>query len=629
LKTRNVFHGDGKYTFFLKYNNIKLLPLKCNINITFKKNRMKRIVIYLVLVVSLVSTSNLVAQVTAYQPSDIVMCGENGFAVFDLTHTEPAIIGGQDPANLFVTYYITQQDADNGTNVIVVPESFPNSVNPQTIYARLEDNTNGDFDTTSFNIFVLETPIIFAPTPLEMCDITEITGPDDEIEPFDLESKTDEITGGNENIYITYHETQADADSGTFALISPYINFFNPHTIYIRAENVTTSCIVSQGITLDLIVNPLPSPIAPEPLVVCDEGNDGFEVFILTDRDDEITGGDPDLLVSYHYVLQDAENGINPLASPYYNDVPFAQIVYARVENIDSGCFAIIPMELIVESTPEAENILDLEAVDVDGDGFVFFDLTSKIPEILNGQTDVNVTFYETEADANNNVTIIANPENYMNITNPQTIYTRLENTESCFAVGEFDLVLVDVIIDEEPDNLYINEGDDDGLAIFDLTVNESQMLGDQDPLVALFSYYITLADSENDVNRISLPTAYQNITNPQTIFVRLTNSNSGNYVLTNFEIQTDGVLGVDENFNNSFKLYPNPSTGIINVQSNNLTEAVEVAIYNLQGQVLISERKTPENGTISFDVSGLSTGVYFIKIVLEDVSVIKRIVKQ
>ena len=83
----------------------------------------------------------------------------------------------------------------------------------------------------------------------------------DGFEPFDLESKTDEITGGNPIIEVTYYETQADADAGTNALVSPYTNIENPQTIFIRADDLNTGCVVSQGITLSLVVNPLPSPV--------------------------------------------------------------------------------------------------------------------------------------------------------------------------------------------------------------------------------------------------------------------------------------------------------------------------------------------------------------------------------
>jgi len=571
------------------------------------------------------STTTLVAQVTANQPPDYHVCDldNDGLAVFDLTLQEPAIIGAQDPTNLVVKFYVTQVDANNDTNPIANSNSYFSS--SSIIYARLEDFTNGDYDTTSFNIIVENTPIFTEVSLFEQCDDEVVDGFTD----FDLNSLNPTITAGNPNLSVAYYASQLDAETATNPIASPYTNTINPEIIFVRVDNLITGCYAT--FEMELFVITPPAIFEPNALQYCDPDNDGFGEFMLTDADLEVTGGIPlgNLVVTYHYILTDALIGINPLPSPWLNDVPYNQTVHVRLFDQATGCFSLTTLVLVILDSPQIVQPTDLELYDDNGDGIEVFNLTLVEPELLN---DLDPNLYSVYYYEDVNFTIpISNPISYSNIPpSPQTIYIWVEDiVNSCKSQTEFNLVLVDVLIEDEPDDLFINEGDDDGLAIFDLTVNEPQMLGNQDPLVALFSYFITLADSENDVNRISLPTAYQNITNPQTIFVRLTNSNSGNYVLTNFEIQTDGVLGVDENFNNSFKLYPNPSTGIINVQSNNLTETVAIAIYNLQGQVLLSENKTPENGTISFDVSGLSTGVYFIKIVLEDVSVIKRIVKQ
>ena len=277
---------------------------------------------------------------------------------------------------------------------------------------------------------------------------------------------------------------------------------------------------------------------------------------------------------------------------------------------------------------PEVVAVTDFEEINDDGAGVTVFDLTSKIPEILNGQTDIDVTFYETQQDAYTANNVIITPTAYTNISNPQTIFARLENTEFCYAVTDFELVVVEGLIEDEPDDLYINEGDEDGMATFDLTVNEAQMLGDQDPLVTLFTYHITIEEATNGTNGIATPNAYQNILNPQTIFVRLTNSNTGFYVLTDFEIETDGILSITDNFINSLKVFPNPTTGIINLQSNHLTETATVKLYNLQGQIVLFDQKTPINGTISVDLSTMNTGVYFIKISSEEGAVVKKMVK-
>ena len=489
----------------------------------------KNLLLLVFAITGLLSTTTVIAQVTANQPSDIVMCGENDFAIFDLTHTEPAIIGGQDPTNLVISFFVTQADATNATNVIANPTAFPNSSNPQAIYARLEDFTNGDFDTTSFVIWVEESPVAFTPSPL----------------------------------------------------------------------------------------------------LYCDDNNDGFGEFTLTDADLEIIGGIPTGVahVSYHYLQSDAEIGINSLPNTYFNDVPFNQIVYARLIDQITGCYDTTELELIVFDSPQIIQPTDLELYDDNGDGIEVFDLTLVEPELLNG-LDPNlysVYYYE---DINFTMPI-NNPTSYSNIAVPQTIFIQVEEiANQCQSQTNFNLVLVDVIIEEEPEDLYINEGDNNGLAIFDLTINEAQMLGGQDPLIALFTYHTSLLDATNGDNTIATPTAYQNIINPQTIFVRLTNSNTGSYVLTNFNIETDGNLGIENNFIKKLKLYPNPTDEFVSIQSDYFLEQVEVIIYNVQGQIMASENRSPINAVINLDVSNFLTGIYFVKVMSGENTVVKRIIK-
>ncbi len=80
-----------------------------------------------------------------------------------------------------------------------------------------------------------------------------------------------------------------------------------------------------------------------------------------------------------------------------------------------------------------------------DNSDFAVFDLTSVIPSIVgNSANTYDVIFYETEMDALANVFPIANPNSYSNISNPQTIYFRVENLSNtdCFAVEPLDLIV-------------------------------------------------------------------------------------------------------------------------------------------------------------------------------------------
>ncbi len=259
----------------------------------------------------------------------------------------------------------------------------------------------------------------------------------DGIEVFDLTLAEPEILNGLDPVLysITYY-----LDAGLTMLIANPTVYFNfppsPQIIYIVVEDIANSC---QSQTELLVwVHLSPEPISPTPLEVCDDDNDGFAVFMLTDKDEEIIGGESGVIVSYYETQPDAELGLFYLTSPYVNIITPIQTIYVRVYNPDTDCYTIVVLELHVLPTPEIIAVTDYIILDENNDGIEIFDLTTKIPEILNGQTNVEITFYETEQDAINYTNALANPTSYTNSLNPQTIFTRLENLESCYSVGSF-----------------------------------------------------------------------------------------------------------------------------------------------------------------------------------------------
>ena len=470
-------------------------------------------------------------------PDPIVACDDDsdGIEVFDLTQSEEQLLENIGAGTYVVTYY---EDAAL-TLEIVNPTAYSNISNPQTIFIVVEDQEPSNLCTseTTLLLEVVDAPTLVPPTELEMCDMTEIVGPGDELEPFDLESKTDEITGGDLTIEVTYYETQADADAGTNALVSPYTNIENPQTIFIRADDLNTGCVVSQGITLSLVVNPLPSPVTPTPLESCDVSNDGFTFFTLTDKDDEIIAGEPGVTVSYYETLFDAEQAVDPLISPYTNIVTPSQIVYARAEFPvalgGTGCFKIVELELIVIPTPVIPiEMEDLVVCDDDGDGFAEFDLTLQETIIFGDDQDPDdytLTYYLLETDAQDDVNPIANPESFENTTNPQTIWVRLQdNVTECPKIGSFD-IRVEIgpeIFEPTPLTQCDDLGEpNDEVTLFDLTAKNDEITGGASGLTV--QYYETQADAEADVNEIDPDTAYQNTSNPQIVWVRVTDVNT------------------------------------------------------------------------------------------------------
>ena len=198
----------------------------------------------------------------------------------------------------------------------------------QDIYVRVENIATECYNTTALTLIVNELPVLIQPDPLELCDDNN-TG--DEVEEFTLEDSLAQVLNGQTGISITFHETQEDADNADAPIFSPYTNIVNAQTIYLRAENDITGCVST--ITLDLRVNPLPSPVTVEPLEACDVDADGFTSFDLESVSEDIINGELDIFITYYETLTDAENALNPLASPYDNIVPNQQTLFVRAEN--------------------------------------------------------------------------------------------------------------------------------------------------------------------------------------------------------------------------------------------------------------------------------------------------------
>ncbi|WP_334112285.1 T9SS type B sorting domain-containing protein [Paucihalobacter sp.] len=447
---------------------------------------------------------------------------------FDLSTKDAEVINGQ--TNIAVSYYATQGDAETGTNAL--PTLYSNTSNPQIIYTALVNTNTGCSAVGNFTIELNPLPQITAPTALEVCDDNVPDG----FTQIDLSVKDAEITGGNPNYTINYYETQADADNQQNPLPVTYTNTSNPQTIYAGVTDNNTGCLNTT--TLALVVEQAPIANMPSPLEFCDPDNDGFGVFTLTDADAEITSGVAGLTVSYHETQSDADNNNNPLTSPYNNIVANLQTVYARVESttVATDCATIVELQLIVQPTPVVPQVIDDYVLcDTNQDGFTQFNLNTKAAEILNGQdpTDYTLTYHLTQGEAESSTNPILNTGSYTNTSNPQTIYVSLQGSNGCISIGSFTIRVDLPPIAIQPTPLALcDDTIADERTEFDLTVKDTEITGGNPSWTV--NYYETQIDAENDTNVIANPSQYTNTSvggnaaNPQTLFVRVTDTNTG-----------------------------------------------------------------------------------------------------
>ena len=90
-------------------------------------------------------------------------------------------------------------------------------------------------------------------------------------------------------------------------------------------------------------------------------------------------------------------------------------------------------------------------------------------------------------------------------------------------------------------------------------------------------------------------------------------------------------VIGIKEistsNFN--FKLYPNPSTGIINLNTENISGNYEIKVFDLLGNCVYIQNTYNSLAPKIVDLTGLNNGVYFINISSNAKAVNQKIVIQ
>jgi gliding motility-associated-like protein len=455
----------------------------------------------------------------------------NGIASFDFSNAD-ALIAAQFPPGQTITirYYETLEDALAEINAIPDTSNHRNDASPntQTIFVRVDSDVDnaclglGEHITLTVNPLPEENPV----ADIEFCTDTP------NVATIDLTQFDTEVIGAQNpaDFTITYHETQADADAGTNALVSPYTNTSNPQTVYVRVEDNATGCFVS-SVNFEITVNTNPVISNPTALELCDYDNPGdeTETFNLEDSAAEILGGISGVTLTFYESLADADAAINPITGPYSN-ASNPQTVYARVEDDMTGCYSTTTLDLIVNPLPNSNtDPIDLVLCDDTntGDANEIFDLTQNEAYILNGETGVTATYYESLTNAENGTNTIATPTTYSNTSTPQTIFVRIANdTTGCFVVVDFDLIVNPLPNVTAVTNLIACEDNTDGFYDFDLESKTTEILNGQDPGVFAVTYHTSQADANASANALASP--YTNLTNPQEIFVNISNTITG-----------------------------------------------------------------------------------------------------
>lgn len=264
---------------------------------------------------------------------------------------------------------------------------------------------------------------------------------------------------------------------------------------------------------------------------------------------------------------------------------------YSNCENLSSG-------------------LPDLVLCDDDYDGSAVFDLTFVKNIILNGQppSNYNISFHETQTDAENNTNPVAANGVYTNISNPQVIYTRTTDTNNtCLSVSSFNLIVEELpFLEPIPDQEICNCGMTSPVLFNSTNPNISgnwRTLGNSALTGWISSGTGNIIDSFELCNLTNTPQTISFVIEP----FNVVNGCLG-YALE-FSITVlleDCTASVTDPSLLNFLIYPNPSTDYINIDCSSLES---VSVYDILGKELIKDSSNRIN------VSSLLNGVYFIKV--------------
>ncbi|MDA1210403.1 MAG: hypothetical protein O3A41_05145, partial [Bacteroidetes bacterium] len=392
-------------------------------------------------------------------PDDLFVCNNNGLTlgIFDLTINQPLAIGSQDPAELNVFYF------DGAGNPIADPTAHTITGTTETITIRLEELTGLCFAEETFDI--IYTTVLAGPVNnFIVCD-NDGNGS----EPINLAAEFDaQVLNGQPagNFTISYHNSQAEANSGANPLSSPYNASAPFENIFVRfTSTIDPNC---SDTNQNFIINITSPPIIAAPpvdLAQCSSDVSVPGIFDLTVNEPIVLGTqDPaNIVITYYDVL-----GSQILFPGAYTITGVSETITIRLDDILGDCFVEATFEITYTQALSGE-VEDYNLCDLDGSGDEPINLPVTFnTQVLNGQPlgDYFITYHGSQLDADLSQNALPNP---YTVTGPsEQIFVRLENRvdPTCFDTAEnFTIFLIPPPVPGAIDTYVVCDTDNDGFA--------------------------------------------------------------------------------------------------------------------------------------------------------------------
>ena len=337
-------------------------------------------------------------------------------------------------------------------------------------------------------------PIVTALVDLKQCD-----NDTDEFSFFNLTEVNTKISANAANETFTYYNSLAEAIAGGIGITNPTAfqnKTINTDVVWARVESLV-GCSQTSEVKLTVSTTKIPSTFQ-KTFTECDD-RDGIATFDFSSVDAEVraifsTG--QLLTIKYYRNETDALSESNEITdiSNYRNiGYPNTQQIFIRVDSqLNNDCLGFgAHITLNVEALPFANDVTITRQCDDDADGKFPFDTSSIESTVLNGQTNVIVTYYDELGNP------LPSPLPNPFLTANQTIKILVTNNTTAACSDETSL---EFIVDAAPiaNPVVItpvcDDESNDGFYNFDTSTIEASILGSQ---IGMEVHYFDAAGTE------------------------------------------------------------------------------------------------------------------------------------
>ncbi len=403
--------------------------------------------------------------------------------------------------NIDWTNIIDNSIYSGSSTATLLISNAPMILNNNKYRVRLDKNGNscGLYSEVA-GLTVHPLPVVNDLVALKQCDIDT-----DGFSAFNLTEANDKISANASNETFTYYVSLADATAAINSIPDPtkYINpTVNAASVWVGIKSVFGCTEISQ---IELLVSTTFIPLTfQHAFSACDDfldingldnanndDRDGISSFDFSHITNEVINLFPpgqQLIISYYRNEDDALSEINPILDiANYRNIgyPDSQEIHIRVDSeINNDCIGFGPyISLNIEPLPFANPVSIERQCDDDQDGMFPFDVSQVESTVLNGQTNVSVSYF----DQYNNLLPSPLPNPFL--TDTQIITIRVTNNSTGVADGPcFDETTLEFIVDKAPIAHPISippvcdddSNDMDGFYSFDTSGIQGAILGGQ-----------------------------------------------------------------------------------------------------------------------------------------------------